>query len=77
MYIMLKVTLCTVHSVLYCQKQRDIKSNDIHDFEPSTKHLIFSYATEVENQLFKDLLNGFVVLSSHLKNMYLDVSQTF
>jgi hypothetical protein len=49
----------------------------MHDFEPSTKHFIFSYATEVENQLFKDLLNGFVVLCSHLKNMYLDVSQTF
>ena len=49
----------------------------MHDFERSTKHLIFYYATEVENQLFKDLLNGFVVLSSHLKNMYLHVSQTF
>jgi hypothetical protein len=74
---MLKVT--TVLYTLYCiaKKQRDIKSNDMHDFEPSTKHLIFSYATEVENQLFKDLLNGFVVLSSHLKNMYLQVSQTF
>ncbi len=39
--------------------------------------LFFSYATEVENQLFKDVLNGFVVLSSHIKNMYLEVSQTF
>ncbi len=38
----------------------------MHDFEPSTIHLIFSYATEVKNQLFKDLLNGYVVLSSHL-----------
>jgi len=39
--------------------------------------LFFSYATEVENQLFKDLLNGYILLSSHLKIMYLDVSQTF